>query len=155
MQWISRTAAMMDLAYKNEASCTVRIESIAKKLRTNLSAFENANAAQGLSKDLLKVVSSACELDFKMAKSNAQYIVFMYSERDTSPNPPTLPKYGMPFDLENMEETFCTEEADRTNRTIDIIRSPGIIKIGTGLGSEYGVATILVKRRVVCLPQSI
>ncbi|KAK4159911.1 hypothetical protein QBC43DRAFT_293530 [Cladorrhinum sp. PSN259] len=147
MQWFSRTAAMMEFVYNSDHFCSAKVRTVVTKIKENLYELEK-ESPEGPDQDLLGIASAACDLDFKMAKSNAQYLVFMYSRLDTSPNPPVCPKYGMKFDSENMQDTFSAGMEWR-NRIVDVVRSPGIIKIGTGLGSEYGVATILVKRRTV------
>ncbi|KAK4227812.1 hypothetical protein QBC38DRAFT_477032 [Podospora fimiseda] len=151
MQWFSRTASMMDIIYDNEQLCSARINATARKIGETLYDLEKGKS-DGPAPELRKIVKAACDLDFEMAKSNAQYLVCMYSERDTSPKPPSCQKYGMEFDSTNMEDTFASVGMNWRNRRVDIVRSPGIIKIGTGLGSEYGVATVLVKRKVICLP---
>ncbi|KAK3315442.1 hypothetical protein B0H66DRAFT_565371 [Apodospora peruviana] len=154
IQWFSRTAALMDFVWRSDPRCSERLRSVARKLRQELRLLEKSNVEEGsVERELMKVVTTACGLDFTMAKSNASYTVFMYDVRDTSPKPPPCKLHGMPFDSENMEDTYYPGAQPWNLRSrVDVVRSPGIIKIGSGLGSEYGKPTVLVKRKVLCLP---
>lgn len=151
MQWFARTATLMDFVYKNDPKCSNRLSAIAGRLSTDLMMFEKDSVGEGVIKgEFLKLVSAACDLDFKMAKSNAGYNVFMYDVRDTSPKPGVPALYGMEFDAENMEGTYHTPVVrGRLGLRVDVVRSPGIIKTGSGLGPQYGVPTALVKRKVM------
>lgn len=154
MQWFSRTASMMDFVYKNDPRCSARLDTIARRLKMNLRVLEKAEIEGGcVEKDLLGVASYACELDFKLAKSNARYMVFMYDAYDTSPHPRPCKLHGMEFDPENMVDVYYTGSTKGSlSRKVDLVLSPGVVKIGSGVGSEYGTSTVMIKRKVLCLP---
>jgi hypothetical protein len=154
IQWYSRTAALMDFVYKNDPRCSQRVCAVAKRLKKELQLLEKPDIdGSGVEKELSKIVSAACDLDFKLAKSNAGFYVFMYHPQDTSPKPKKCKLYDMALDEANMEDVYYSGTSRGSLACkVDLVLSPGVIKIGSGVGSEYGTSTVLVKRRVMCLP---
>jgi len=59
----------------------------------------------------------------------------------------------MEFDPENMVDVYYTGSTKGSlSRKVDLVLSPGVVKIGNGVGSEYGTSTVMIKRKVLCLP---
>ncbi|KAK3994183.1 hypothetical protein QBC44DRAFT_48346 [Cladorrhinum sp. PSN332] len=163
MLWLSRTCTMMGSVYGNEKECSAKLGRIARNLRHDLMPFQKPSQTTAVTaeKDLRDVVTAACDLDFQMTKSSAHYKVIMYDVQwshmplgpssHVSSQEMVPSKFGMAFVAENMEDTSnSAESAAARDGVVCLIRSPAVVKYGTGLGPEFGLSSTLVRSKVIC-----
>lgn len=106
----------------------------------------------GLAPDLLQLIEAACGLDFKMARAGAHYRLFYFNPSETLYRQLRRRRFGMNMDSSIMKDAtpFSENEGPPAATIVDMVVSPGIIKIGAGSGSEFSVSSVLVKSQVIC-----
>ncbi|KAK4227809.1 hypothetical protein QBC38DRAFT_477028 [Podospora fimiseda] len=149
MVWMSRTATMLEPIHQLDGGApSPNLTEVANNLKLRLAPFRLQRSAhsQRADKDILDVITAACKLDFQMTKASAYYDIFMQNDRASA-------KFGMPFDSNTMEDSSSSDSGESRpgGCVVGLVRTPSIVKIGTGLGAEFGITTVLMKRKVICL----
>ncbi|KAK4660756.1 hypothetical protein QC762_121870 [Podospora pseudocomata] len=142
-RWNAQTASMLFSMYDLDKR---RIQKIASNLRASLEPWQNKSFKEGQCDSLDKLVLLAAKLDADLARSRAEYMVFML-ETTEALNGLAKNKYGVPFDQDYME--LQSGNNDRYG-DVELVVSPTVAKVGDSDGENYDCCTVLVRAKVIC-----